>query len=226
MKNKKIYILMVCLTVVLTGCGFDLWKKAVVREVKNEQVVSKVATSSIDKKIEEVATTTVNTALWLKYDSKYQFLSQKFSYPNSLVFYEFADGMGTVVNFYNAREYEDNKCYNNERDVFTCDDLPVVMRMRIVGYEDKQDKEIRQKARISLYEGVKIIKVGIFDAYLVSGSFEDLKERGAYVSDRVVKIYIPEYNRMYPFSELEFTMALTNVYTEDVFARILKSANF
>lgn len=58
MKNKKIYVLMVCLAVALTGCGLNLEKKANAPEVKKEAVVDKVATSS-----EEVADTTTKREL-------------------------------------------------------------------------------------------------------------------------------------------------------------------
>jgi hypothetical protein len=56
MKNKKIYVLVACLAVVLTGCGLNLEKKAVAPEaVKEAAVVNEVATST-----EEVASTTEN----------------------------------------------------------------------------------------------------------------------------------------------------------------------
>ncbi|MDD4902663.1 MAG: hypothetical protein PHE24_06030 [Patescibacteria group bacterium] len=55
MKNKKIYILIVCLAVLLTGCGLNLERnkteKAVKPKIKNEAVTNNVATSS-----EKVAT--------------------------------------------------------------------------------------------------------------------------------------------------------------------------
>lgn len=54
MKNKKIYILMVCLAVVLTGCGLNLRKKVNEPEVKKEPVADNVATSA-----EKVATSSL-----------------------------------------------------------------------------------------------------------------------------------------------------------------------
>jgi hypothetical protein len=59
MKNKKIYILAICLAVILTGCSFNLAKKVnapeIVPEIKKEPVVNNVATTS-----EKKATSTVS----------------------------------------------------------------------------------------------------------------------------------------------------------------------
>jgi PBP1b-binding outer membrane lipoprotein LpoB len=56
MKNKKIYILAICLAVVLTGCSLGLVKK------QNTTAVSNTATSS-----EEIATTTTDVSNWQSY---------------------------------------------------------------------------------------------------------------------------------------------------------------
>jgi len=48
MKNKKIYILAICLAVVLTGCSFGLAKKQNAPEIKKEPVVNNIVATSSD----------------------------------------------------------------------------------------------------------------------------------------------------------------------------------
>lgn len=82
MKNKKIYVLMVCLAVVLTGCGLNLGKKANVPEVKKEVAVNKVATSSGEMATtteNQIASSTDDISKWKTYSNK--IIGIEFKYP-------------------------------------------------------------------------------------------------------------------------------------------------
>jgi hypothetical protein len=74
MKNKKIYILAICLAVVLTGCSFNLGKKQNVLEVKKEPVVNdaatsseKIATSTTENVVENQEDTNLDSSNWKTY---------------------------------------------------------------------------------------------------------------------------------------------------------------
>jgi hypothetical protein len=61
MKNKKIYILIICLAVILTGCSFDLGKKVVkpvVPAIKNVENNTATTSKQIAMTTESIATTT------------------------------------------------------------------------------------------------------------------------------------------------------------------------
>jgi hypothetical protein len=83
MKSKKIYILVICLAVVLTGCSFGLAKKQNKPEVKKELVANNVAITS--KKVatstmSNIASSTDDMSNWKTYRNK--IIGIEFKYPS------------------------------------------------------------------------------------------------------------------------------------------------
>jgi hypothetical protein len=217
MKNKKIYVLMICLAVLLTGCGLGLEKKAKVAEVKKEPVVNSVATSS-----EKIIQAPVDATNWLQYGSKQY--EVKFLYPSNLIFYNFADGMGGAILFYDLDEYKKHKCDLIKEYHYSCPGLPMVMSLGELGFVDNQDEEQFLKANKDLFGKAEKIKINQRDAYLISGSYKELNyNHNDYVSENLLKIYIPDYRGDGSLSQLTFVMALNGKYTRDVFIKIVNS---
>jgi hypothetical protein len=86
MKNKKIYILIICLAVLLTGCELNFGgkkiEKSVKPEVKKETVVNIIATSSdkIATSTEsKIASSTDDMSNWKTYSNK--IIGIEFKYP-------------------------------------------------------------------------------------------------------------------------------------------------